>query len=538
MLFDHRISGTSPEADAGNRGHAADHGGTALPAERVAAPRRTSERADRPLSPTGAAPTRAEARVLPSPPAVDHQTACRLGERLRDVGYSDEELAQLRAPDVSDPESERAVLARRVEPGSPLATVIRLFHLNVNVEASEVQRALAPLSLQALLDGGLLETRATSVRSRVHLVPLGSLLLASDAGDPMSKGPEFVAGATISTVALLGHTLRRPGDRALDVGCGSGALSIAAATHSNSVLATDANPRACQFTRLNAALNGLDNVTCRVGNWFDPVRNELFDLVVCNPPFVISPDRDFLFRDAGLSGDEIARRMITLGARHLRTEGFAQVMCNWLHQGEDWASPVREWADGLGCDVWTLRFASMDPVSYAVSWNSHLKEVDPAGFESAVDRWVAYYRELNVDHIASGLVVARRRPEETNWFRAATLSGTPAGDPTDHLLRLFALPSQISDEALLDSRPRAPEGQRLEISQVAHADGYRTERATVACLPGLGLTGRIEPVALPLVAGCDGRHTVAELIEQAGVAPGAALAAIRRLTELGLVSLS
>src|SRR5260370_15559995 len=100
--------------------------------------------------------------------------------------------------------------------------------------------------------------------------------------------------------------------------------------------------------------------------------------------------------------------MITQAAHHLSPGGFAHVFGKWLH-GEDWATPVREWANGLGCDVWALRFESRNPVSYAVTWNSHLQERDPAAFEAAVDRWLDYYRRLNVDQIAMGVVVARRR---------------------------------------------------------------------------------------------------------------------------------
>jgi hypothetical protein len=245
-----------------------------------------------------------------------------------------------------------------------------------------------------------------------------------------------------------------------------------------------------------------------------------------------------MFRDAGLEGDEIFRRMITQLAGHLRPDGFAHVIGNWLHRGADWASPIRQWANGLGCDVWALRFESLDPVSYAARWNSHLKEKDPAGFEAAVDRWLSYYLELNVDQIAIGVVVARRRIGATNWFRAATVAGPPTGDCTEHFLRLFALPARLSDQALLDARPEPVPGQRVETSDVALGDGYRTEKVTVGCVPGLGLTAGIDPAALPVILGCDGSQTLAEIVARTGTAPDVAVPAVRKLAELGMVSLS
>ena len=63
--------------------------------------------------------------------------------------------------------------------------------------------------------------------------------------------------------------------------------------------AVDVNPRALRYAALNARLNGLANVETREGSWLEPVADERFDLVVCNPPYVLSPDRDYLFRDGG-----------------------------------------------------------------------------------------------------------------------------------------------------------------------------------------------------------------------------------------------
>ena len=79
-------------------------------------------------------------------------------------------------------------------------------------------------------------------------------------------------------------------------------------SHSQHVVATDVNPRALAFTELNAALSGLDNVECRRGSLFEPVEGEQFDLIVCNAPFVVSPERRWTYRDG------CARRRRALGA--------------------------------------------------------------------------------------------------------------------------------------------------------------------------------------------------------------------------------
>ena len=61
------------------------------------------------------------------------------------------------------------------------------------------------------------------------------------------------------------------------------------------------------MTRLNAALNRGRRSTSATGSLFEPVAGERFDLVVTNPPFVVSPatDERLVYRDSGLPGDEM-----------------------------------------------------------------------------------------------------------------------------------------------------------------------------------------------------------------------------------------
>src|SRR5206468_1346694 len=113
---------------------------------------------------------------------------------------------------------------------------------------------------------------------------------------------------------------------------------------------TDVNPRAVRLVPLNARLNGLDNIEAREGSWFEPVGDERFDLIVANPPFVISPDTDLLFRDGSEGGDSLSRMVVRGVAEHLAPGGLGHVLCNWgLRAGERQHAPVEEWVDGLGC---------------------------------------------------------------------------------------------------------------------------------------------------------------------------------------------
>lgn len=74
--------------------------------------------------------------------------------------------------------------------------------------------------------------------------------------------------------------LRPAPARLLDVGCGSGILAIAAGLLGGDVVALDTDPIAIQATLANAARNGLDRITARIGSL--PSGERPFDLVVAN----------------------------------------------------------------------------------------------------------------------------------------------------------------------------------------------------------------------------------------------------------------
>ena len=89
---------------------------------------------------------------------------------------------------------------------------------------------------------------------------------------------------------LLGEALRqagiRPGADVLDIGCGTGAVSIlAATTRPRSQTAMDCSRRAVWTTRVNAALRGV-RVRVEWGDALELAAGRRFDVVLANPPYV------------------------------------------------------------------------------------------------------------------------------------------------------------------------------------------------------------------------------------------------------------
>lgn len=106
-----------------------------------------------------------------------------------------------------------------------------------------------------------------------------------------------------------------PGQRVMDLGCGSGALAIAAALRSDNVqaFAVDSNARAIDCTQQSARLNNVENLQTLLNcDGFEGAEHQLdstMDVVLCNPPYY----SDF----------EIPEKMIRTAARMLRSGGAA-----------------------------------------------------------------------------------------------------------------------------------------------------------------------------------------------------------------------
>ena len=107
---------------------------------------------------------------------------------------------------------------------------------------------------------------------------------------------------------LLAETVEvRPGERALDVGTGTGLIALLMAKKARYVLGVDINPKAVELARKNARLNGIKNVEFKVSDLFERVRGK-FDVITFNAPYL--PGRPEEPIDFALVGGERGREVI------------------------------------------------------------------------------------------------------------------------------------------------------------------------------------------------------------------------------------
>jgi methylase of polypeptide subunit release factors len=459
----------------------------------------------------------------PGPPeAGDRGAVAELGAALRAAGLTGEGVR--RALGVQGELLARAsdipVHVRRLADAGPLGALVRLFVLELPVTAADAADAFGPLPLERVLRLGVAEQEGDEVRSLARIVPHDEILIASDRRLPGGEdAPDYVAGVHAPSLTLSHLTVRRPVETALDVGTGSGVQAILASRHSGRVVASDVNERSLRFAAFNAALNRVDNVEWRAGSFFEPAAGERFGLVTSNPPYVISPESAFLFRDGGLEGDGVSRLVVGGAPAHLEEGGFATVLVSWTHvPGEDWSGPLREWVAGSGCDAWLLHHGTEDPLTHTARWNHDHLGRDPEAFGEVLDRWLAYFERLGIEGIAYGAVILRRRGGASNWVRADELAGDRLRPASAHVQRVFEAADYLhgltDDTALLDDAFAIAPAARLEQRLVLERGEWTLAEVTLALDEGLCFDATLGGGAGALLASLDGRRPLRAVVDE------------------------
>ncbi len=419
--------------------------------------------------------------------------------------------------------NETAPGLRATGDGSPLATLTRLWLLQAPVGAAEAERALPGL-VDALCVGGLLERSVAEVRARVDVRPYAdeehdwwvvSDLTPGLDGAPVRVGPEHVLGVSSASTSLAQLTVREPVVRALDLGTGCGVQALHLAGHARTVVATDVNERALAMTRLNAALNEVA-LDVRVGSLFAPVDGDAFDLVVTNPPFVVSPGTGerLVYRDSGLPGDEMVRRVVTGVPRHLSPGGRAQVLANWVHRaGEPWQDRIAGWLDGAGCDAWVVEREVADPAEYVELW---LKDAGHHGgpqYRERYDTWLSWFEDQGIEGVGFGWLNLRRVDREPvlrleSWPYDVE---QPLGAEVAARGRRTDVLAGLGDAGLLAARPVA----RVDVRQESLGAPGAEDPETIVLRQQRGMrrAHQADTVVAALVGASDGDLTLGQILD-------------------------
>jgi predicted nicotinamide N-methyase len=175
--------------------------------------------------------------------------------------------------------------------------------------------------------------------------------------DAYEEYPPYWAELWPSSVALAQAVVaaKPAGARVLELGCGLGLPSIAAAVSGAHVLATDRSADALGFTTYNAALNGV-SVEVGVCAWAHP------EPVLARAPWDLVLAADVLYRHSGLADlDDLLPRLVGGTGQVWLADPGRPPAAAFLESCTRWAGISRDHSTVPGVTVHRLQPRGADP---------------------------------------------------------------------------------------------------------------------------------------------------------------------------------
>ncbi|MCM3662554.1 methyltransferase [Georgenia satyanarayanai] len=435
---------------------------------------------------------------------------------------------------------EEPVAARRATDGvtEAAAVLTRLFLLGEPVTRAELDTALPRTTTAGATAVGLVtaagEGDDDEVRAAVDLRPYEASdaagearwWLASDLGElatGRSLHADHVLGIGGASLTLARITVRDHRPRVLDLGTGCGVQALHASRHAEHVLGTDVSRRALDFAAFNAALAGTP-LELREGSLLEPVGGQRFDLVVSNPPFVITPPAAHAaglpvmeYRDGARPGDSLVADLVSGLGGHLAPGGVAQLLGNWEHHaGEDWRERVGGWLEAAGTDGWVVQREVQDPAEYAHTWlrDGGLRP-GSALFDAVLSAWLDDFAARGVEAVGFGYLVLRRPADESRprWRRVEELTSPVQGPLGGHVAHVLAAQEWLAatdDAALAAQTFQVAE----DVTEERHLRPGEPDPRVLLLRQGggFGRTYRPGTLVAGAVGACDGELTLGQIV--------------------------
>jgi HemK-related putative methylase len=351
----------------------------------------------------------------------------KLRQRLTEIGYSPESvISRLQLSDVSAlyPLDYRR-LPRFVElldaRPSPLSTVIRLLLLGLPGQQDRAKAALGERGLLFCLECGLLSKDDSGIHAILSIVPFRHLLIATDKLF-MNVDPDFVEPGLSSdscvwridrTTLIMSKALKkRKYKSVLELGCGSGVLSLLIAKKAEKVIGIDINPRAVNLAKFNAGLNGINNTIFTQGDLYQPMKGKKFDYIFSNPPSAPGLVRAWN-REGGATGREMVEDMLRGLEEHLTPGGVFQTT---MHFGYRKKNDITVWLQTVLPDKsFSTRVLECSKPASSVDFalNEAYQKAGPRDFELFERTYKVYIEAFNrygSEKVAFGLLTIERKP--------------------------------------------------------------------------------------------------------------------------------
>jgi SAM-dependent methyltransferase len=457
-----------------------------------------------------------------------------LGERLRDIGLTNERAGAVAGIAPSLPDAMRLPLQqwhlRRSRDEASYA--MRMLMFGDPVTRRQAESILGADTLRRLVGCGFIVARHGGFVSPFALSIVNELYVVCD---DLTHGGEAVMGAgpTTSDLCQASHP-SRPIEALLDLGCGAGTAALLFADRATTCVGVDVNPRAILFSRLNAALNGIGGVEFREGDLFEPVRDDSFDLIVSQPPFVaLPPDTaPSTFLHGGLRGDELPARVLGDLPGHLRPGGRAVVLVEWpLDEGRPLEERVRQALGDADVSVLLLRFPATDLDDYCARYAAAAEPGLGTRFERRARRLRAHLERLSVRGLRLTLNVVRRNDGRPSWSATVDVPRSSVRHVTAARIDALIAANDLlagPDERLLDSTLRVVDGVLAAEHPVGEpkAETLRLRPGSESLVAEMELNGDAARLLVLVHGSANVREAATAFATARGLGPDGALAGI------------
>jgi SAM-dependent methyltransferase len=349
----------------------------------------------------------------------------------------------------------------------PAAHALRMCVLRDAITFGEAGEVFGGQLLDALLAAGMLiRPEPNMVLSEFDLRVFRGLLILCD--DLTHRG-DAVYGAGYGTRAFRDLWSRRGAiHRALDVGCGAGAVALWQCSYARHVVATDINPRALTFVKINAALNGVSNIEVREGSLFEAVDDEKFDFITSQLPYVPRAPglRHATYLFGGPRGNELVTRLLLEMPHRLRPQGRSMVV--FEHpvgtDADDFESGVV--SPGLDSDTRTLFIVGREVDAAAYSLRHAAPELRRGieAFDTAVTEMREHLHAVEIRGLCPAIAVLERAQGLRGWTTTLRAGNDLWNDiSTEMIERLLAAQVLLHEptKGLRHARVRIPNGSLL-----------------------------------------------------------------------------
>jgi SAM-dependent methyltransferase len=319
-----------------------------------------------------------------------------------------------------------------LETGGSVRTVLDLFVLNRAVRIVDLIRAVGQTAVSWLSYSGVLQKVGVhQLRSRYCLLRCFGCYLFIDWPFRTPSGRLVATETYLSESSYECAELAisfDPGQRSLEIGSGSGIVTILLAGRSRHTVAIDIDPIAIRLTRLNTALNGRDAVIIE-GDFRNSVSwTAEFDNVIVNPPWrIIPPGVAYPNPTArvgpGRDGLDYVRNVLEILPKMLAPHGKAAVSFDLPIYDTNRDSLRREFdlLELNGCIV-DLEFVRDISVERQAEVSSDTCSVLNEGNIDLRQRFLDHYAELHIAKLTHVRCVIRKVAEANRLKRSTAPS--------------------------------------------------------------------------------------------------------------------